>query len=69
MLRKSLGVCNDDALRIGSDTSFRVKIFCSLWYAGALPLLIELASGSDVTGSERVRIRFMVRHGLRQWTR
>jgi len=63
VLRRSLGVCDNDALCIGPGTSFRVKIFCSLWYAETLALWIELASSSDEKGSARWWIRFMVRHG------
>ena len=37
--------------------------FCVLWYTETFALGIELASGSDVTGSARWRIRFMVTHG------
>ena len=60
MLRKSSVA---DALRIGPGISFRVKIFCSLWYTETFALWIELDSGSDVTGSERWWIRFMGSHG------
>ena len=63
MLRRSLGVSDADALHIGPGISFRVKILSSLWYTETFSLWIELASGSDVTGSARWWIRFMVRHG------
>ena len=50
-------------LRIGPGIRFRFKILCSLWYTETFALWIELASGSDVTGSARWCIRFTVRHG------
>ena len=61
MLRISLGVSVADALRIGPGISFRVKIFCSLWYTETFALQIVLASESDVKRSARLWIRFMVR--------
>ena len=50
MLRRSLGVPDADALRIGPGISFRGKIFCYLCYTETFALWIDLASGSDVTG-------------------
>ena len=52
VLRRSLGVSCADDLRIVPGVSFRVKILCSLMYTETFALRIELASGSDVTGSE-----------------
>ena len=63
MLRRSLGVSDVDTLRKGPGISFRVKILCSLWYTEEFTLWIELASLSDVMGSTRWWIRFMVRNG------
>ena len=63
MLRRSLGVSDADTLRKGPGASLRDKILCSLWYIETFALWIVLASGSDVTGSTRWWIGFMVRHG------
>ena len=63
MLRRSLGVSDADALLIGPGISFGVKILSSLCYTETFALWIELASGSDVTGSARWWVRFLVSHG------
>ena len=63
MLKRSLGVSDVDALRIGPGISFSVKILCSLWYTDTFGLWIEIASGTDVMGSAKWWIRLMVQHG------
>ena len=62
-VEETLGVSDAGTLRIGPGISFRVKILCSLWYTETFALWIELASGSEVMGSTRWWIRYMVRHG------
>ena len=63
MLRRSLGVSEADGLPIGPGISFRLKILCSLFYKETFALWIELDFESDVTGSARWWISFIVRHG------
>ena len=65
-VEETLGVSDTDAMRIGPGISFRFKILSSLRYTDTFALWIELASGSDVTGSTSFWIRIMVRHGRHQ---